>query len=571
MKKLSFKIFVLILSTNICFGKILNVPSEYETIQSAINASATGDTILVDEGTYYENIRFYGKSIVVASKFILDHDPNHITKTIINGSKATNSDSASCVMFYGEDANAILQGFTLTEGRGTKYILSDLTTTTKYDGRITVEGGGIFFNKSSATVKNNLIINNEAAGISGYNYNGGGGISSFCGNPSIYNNVIMNNRANSANGTWGYASGLVFNESYGVVRNNIIYHNITTHAGAVFFDINRSAIFENNTVVGNILNGSGNGGIRAEPNCIIRNNIVWGNRRTSSSIQLGSLESCTVEYCVTETALAGFPTILTTYPDFSESGFMLNSGSPCVDAGNPETAFNDIMDTLNPGMAISPSMGDTTNDIGAYGGPFTYVLPEFIHEEVLFYPSVLNINSKVNDTISSRLILRNISTHTISIDSVVFPKALTGIQMNVKHQNYDLKPMKLDTIPIEIIPELVIDLDDWVNIYHNGEELENPIKIKVDAKIEESLQPTTIKSRLSTGNIKVFPNPASTILNIVVPGKLAGTKAQLFDMVGNHVFSETISGSQVSIDISDIQPGIYILKIQNISERIVLK
>ena len=64
---------------------------------------------------------------------------------------------------------------------------------------------------------------------------------------------------------------------------------------------------------------------------------------------------------------------------------------------------------------------------------------------------------------------------------------------------------------------------------------------------------------------------ASTLLTVFVPGESAGIKAQLFDMVGKHVFSETISGSQLSIDISDIQPGIYIIKIQNISKRIVLK
>ncbi|MFC2138827.1 hypothetical protein ACFLTE_11685, partial [Bacteroidota bacterium] len=533
MKKLSFKIFVLILSTNICFGKILNVPSEYVTIQSAMNAAATGDTVLVDEGPYYENIRFYGKSIIVASKFILDQDPDHITNTIINGSEATNSDSASCVMFYGEDANAVLQGFTLTEGRGTKYILSDLTTTTKYDGQITVEGGGIFFNKSSATVKNNLIINNEAAAISGYDYNGGGAISSFCGNPSIYNNVIIHNRAVTANGTYGYASGIVFNESNGTIRNNIIYNNHTTGRAAIFIDINKDAIVENNTIVGNTSDRDAAGIFNRTPNSIFRNNIVWGNINSTNQI-MGIGDQDVFEYTFTDQVFSSRPTVSNEYPDFGDYGFILDEGSPCIDAGNPEATFNDV--------------NNSKNDVGAYGGPYADVLPEFFHEEVLIDTSGLNINSNVNDTISFSVSISNTGTHALSIDSIVFPETLSGIRMDIKHQNYNVKTMRIDTIPIEIIPQWGTDLDDWVKIYHNGRELENPIKIKIDAKIEGPLQSVTnIKNGLKKSDLKVFPNPASTILNVVVPGELAGIKAQLFDMVGKHVLYETISGSQLSI------------------------
>ncbi|MBK6966234.1 MAG: hypothetical protein IPH20_20500 [Bacteroidales bacterium] len=42
--------------------------------------------MLVDPGTYYENINFLGKKpLMVASRFIVDGDTNHISNTIING------------------------------------------------------------------------------------------------------------------------------------------------------------------------------------------------------------------------------------------------------------------------------------------------------------------------------------------------------------------------------------------------------------------------------------------------------------------------------------------------------
>ena len=67
---------------------LIHVPGDYATIQEAINEASHYDTVLVAEDTYYENINFLGKPILVASEFILDGDTNHINNTIIDGSQA---------------------------------------------------------------------------------------------------------------------------------------------------------------------------------------------------------------------------------------------------------------------------------------------------------------------------------------------------------------------------------------------------------------------------------------------------------------------------------------------------
>jgi hypothetical protein len=47
----------------------------------------------------------------------------------------------------------------------------------------------------------------------------------------------------------------------------------------------------------------------------------------------------------------------------------LGVDSPCIDAGNPASAYNDVEDPENPGFALWPSLGTLRNDIGFTGGP----------------------------------------------------------------------------------------------------------------------------------------------------------------------------------------------------------
>ncbi len=64
-------------------ARIRNVPSEFPSIQQAIDASTDGDTVVVAPGLYFERINFNGRNIVVTSA-----DPNDsriVGYTILNG------------------------------------------------------------------------------------------------------------------------------------------------------------------------------------------------------------------------------------------------------------------------------------------------------------------------------------------------------------------------------------------------------------------------------------------------------------------------------------------------------
>ncbi|MCK4695496.1 MAG: hypothetical protein KAT74_07025, partial [Candidatus Cloacimonetes bacterium] len=70
------------------------------------------NTVLVQPGTYVENINFNGKSITVGSLFLTTQDTSYISSTIIDG-----NDNGSVVTFESqEDSTTVLSGFTITNG-----------------------------------------------------------------------------------------------------------------------------------------------------------------------------------------------------------------------------------------------------------------------------------------------------------------------------------------------------------------------------------------------------------------------------------------------------------------------
>ena len=352
---------------NCALSSILHVPGNYPTIQAAILGASEGDTVLVDPGTYFENLNFKGKNILVSSLYLLGSDTSFIFRTVINGGAPLHPDTGSCVLFISHETSAAtLEGFTLTGGTGTRWPDSHI-------GGFYREGGGILTENSSPTIRYNRITGNQAVDLTGVTSAGGGAIRSDGGTPLILNNVIMNN-------TGRYGAGIVLNYTGAIIRNNVIAKNSGGQdfgGSGIWANQNGATpkIVENNTIVDNASSLDGGGVLVWSTSVTLRSNIIWGNTAPAGpEIRLRGTGSATVSYCDVQGGWPGSANI-DADPHLACLGYYLLDGSPCIDQGdNTGVSAFDPAQSGNPDSAAWPSKGLTSNDMGAYGGPDRAIL-----------------------------------------------------------------------------------------------------------------------------------------------------------------------------------------------------
>jgi len=183
-----------LLAVNYASATIIRVPDDCPTIQQGIDASFDGDTVLVKPGEYVGNINFNGKSIILASRFLLTGDTTYILDTIIDG------DSSGTVVTIenDEDSTTAIIGFCIRNGYA-------------------YAGGGIYCENSGPKISNNIIQENIAHGL-GPEMVGGGGIYCLNANSEIIENKIMGNRA-------CYGGGIYCESSDATIKFNYIASN----------------------------------------------------------------------------------------------------------------------------------------------------------------------------------------------------------------------------------------------------------------------------------------------------------------------------------------------------------
>ena len=259
-----------------------SVPAQEPTIQDAIDTAQDGDMIIVNPGTYYEDIDFKGKKITIQSTN--PDDWGIVESTVIEGSVEFNEQET-----YG----SAIKGIKITSS-------SPLTGT-----GIFIAGGADF----TYPIIANCIIENYYYGIGCYGDNA----------PHIQNCKIRNNKL-----------GIFVNYGYSVLwtLSCWIYNNET---GIAF--LNDQAVagaIANNTIVGN-----SNCGVNIRYLDIeFANNILWDNGDDIFTLYC----DLTPEYCCIEEDGYSGPGNISVNPlfvDAANNDYHLQAISPCVDAGGP--------------------------------------------------------------------------------------------------------------------------------------------------------------------------------------------------------------------------------------------
>jgi len=264
--KLNFLLIILIFGTTIVEASIKNVPLNYPSIQSGLNACLTGDTVLVQTGIYFENLLW--PDVANIKLFSVGDSSN----TLINGG---NLDAV--IVFDGDnmtitiDTNTVIKGFTIANGGcniycGGLYIYNNCSpkiTEVAISGNYSNWGigGGITAFESDFVLANSTVTFNM---IDTNNSLGGSGIYSREGNPIIRNVIVAENTsADNANNYYG--GGMCFEYCSSVTLADVSVHDnnmgnggSSYRGGGIYFYDCSDCKLNNVAIYRNIM---GNGGI----------------------------------------------------------------------------------------------------------------------------------------------------------------------------------------------------------------------------------------------------------------------------------------------------------------------
>jgi len=380
---------------------------DYPTIQSAIDATVDGDTVLLADGIFTGSFNW---NINMATHEIVLRSVNGRNSTIIDCGSGSGGYKRGIIINSGEGRGLIIEGITVRNartlggggtgiyiGNGASPIIRDCaiygnlneTSTTGY-------GVGIAINNSNPIISNNLIYDNEFSGDVGY----GAGIYVNDGSPVISGNDISYNRkGNSGAGIY------IISDSMVTITNNLFEGNAVYAGAGGAIMIDAMGTPEQHQIINNLFIGNAaveGGGIYISAGshvvecCTFAFNDGGGLYATSgwvfhcifrgnSGYQIAT--SPNVTYCWVEGGFPGIGNINGVAFNFESGplgGYYLPLGHECIDAGYDNASvvcFDDGFATqcMDSFTVVAKQAYDNDDvDLGFHYKrvPWTYYVPD---------------------------------------------------------------------------------------------------------------------------------------------------------------------------------------------------
>lgn len=445
---LFLKTIVLVCATFSSSATTFLVPLQFSTIQLALNACNTDDTVLVDPGIYTDTITWPNKQGI---KLLSTGDQNN---TIIDAQqlgRAINIPFNS----YQTNKNIVIRGFTVKNGIAKRFggglyvqyaniLLENLIISNNHsdesggglciagDGNnpaiVTInkviienndcitsgnysEGAGMYISACELSISNSEVNNNSTYSAL-FNNNGAGCNLSSC-NVQISNTKIQGNKIIASTAASTFGGGIFFNacDSITIINSLFCRNEIQTLAnspngGAMFIlgdvpylNIENATISENKTTFP-VWNSIAVTVTNVPHDWQISNTIIWSSNALS---ELGGNQSL---YQVSNSDIKGYylgTNNITTDPLFIDTiDFRLPYFSPCIGTGHLAIA-NDIEGNPRPQpFGTNPDMGcyEIDQDLLAIHSPENDLMfvcyPTIVTNQLLIMtPSTYNISFEI--------------------------------------------------------------------------------------------------------------------------------------------------------------------------------
>ncbi|NQU04455.1 MAG: right-handed parallel beta-helix repeat-containing protein, partial [Calditrichaeota bacterium] len=404
------------------FGRFIDVPDDFETIQAAVDAADAGDTVLVHPGTYVENVFVWYEDITIGSLYMTTGEEHFIEETIVDG------DSIYAVFDLGwcespprDQGPVVLSGLTIRNGRkgiycrGAYLRIENCIIRDNHGGET---GGGIFLtHETDLTVINSRITNNTAVNgagiychdpapvITGCTFNGnfaeeaGGAIYLTAGaEPQIEDCIITGNFADIGGGIYCEASNPVITSC--LFTGNMCENFLGWTFAATE---NSTPVLINCTISWAAIFGWTPAVFCSASDMIIANSLIWGDSPLSISFDS---ESAASSMTIAFSDIYGGPNSIDTndngevnwldgsiaedprYVDYWGGDYNLTENSPCVDAGTAFFVWEDdtlVNMTEDEYQSGAPDMGAYESEYSGINANIKRIPTEFtLHQN---YPN----------------------------------------------------------------------------------------------------------------------------------------------------------------------------------------